>query len=89
MNNSTKTNQNHSKSDETWNQVQGAWEQVKGSIKKTWGKMTDDDIAECKGSREQMIGKIMQRHGVDRADAESQVSQWQSSYSPSNPTPRR
>lgn len=63
--------------DEKWNQLQGAWEQVKGSIKKTWGKLTDDDIAECKGDRELMIGKIMQRHGVDREVAEEQLARWQ------------
>ena len=38
--------------------------------------MTDDDIAECNGSREVMIGKVMQRQGVDLLTATKQVDTW-------------
>lgn len=63
--------------DQSWNKVQGTWEQVKGTLREKWGKLTDDDIAECKGSREVLIGKIMQREGLDRAVVERQVGEWQ------------
>jgi uncharacterized protein YjbJ (UPF0337 family) len=63
--------------DSTWQKLEGQWEQVKGSLRQRWGKLTDDDIAECRGSREMLVGKIMQRQGVSRVEAERQVGDWQ------------
>jgi uncharacterized protein YjbJ (UPF0337 family) len=60
----------------SWHMAQGAWEKAKGSIRQSWGAMTDDDIAECNGSREVMIGKVMQRQGVDLPTATKQVDNW-------------
>jgi uncharacterized protein YjbJ (UPF0337 family) len=31
--------------------LQGQWKQMKGSVKKQWGKLTDDDIAQVDPSR--------------------------------------
>ncbi len=58
--------------------VEGKWEQLKGAVRQKWGQLTDDDIAECKGNREQLIGKIMERQKVSRDVAERQVGEWQS-----------
>jgi uncharacterized protein YjbJ (UPF0337 family) len=58
--------------------VEGKWEQVKGTVRQKWGQLTDDDIAECKGNREKLIGKIMERQKVSRDVAERQVGEWQS-----------
>ncbi len=58
--------------------VEGKWEQLKGAVRQKWGQLTDDDIAECKGNREQLIGKIMERQKVSREIAERQVGEWQS-----------
>jgi uncharacterized protein YjbJ (UPF0337 family) len=63
--------------EQNWNKVQGTWETVKGTLREKWGKLTDDDIAECKGNREVLIGKIMQRQGLEREVAERQVGEWQ------------
>ncbi len=41
-----------------WNRVAGNWKQIKGKIKEQWGKLTDDDLDEVNGRREQLEGKI-------------------------------
>ena len=41
-----------------WEQIEGQWTQVKGSVKKAWGKLTDDDLEQLSGEREELIGKI-------------------------------
>ena len=33
-------------------QIEGKYEQIKGEIKKTWGKLTDDDIALLDGQQD-------------------------------------
>jgi uncharacterized protein YjbJ (UPF0337 family) len=56
-----------------WDQVKGNWKQVKGTIKAQWGRLTDDELDEINGEREKLIGKIQERYGIAREEAEKQV----------------
>jgi len=56
-----------------WDQVKGNWKQVKGTIKAQWGRLTDDELDEINGEREKLIGKIQERYGIAREEAERQV----------------
>ena len=40
-----------------WDRVSGNWKQMKGKIKEQWGKLTDDEIEQIAGNREQLEGK--------------------------------
>jgi uncharacterized protein YjbJ (UPF0337 family) len=33
-----------------WTQIEGKWDQLKGGLSQQWGKLTDDDIAQARGS---------------------------------------
>lgn len=57
-------------------QLQGKWKQVKGSIKERWGKLTDDDFDVINGQRDQLIGRIQERYGVAKEEAQKQVDDW-------------
>ncbi len=57
-------------------QLQGKWKQVKGSLKERWGKLTDDDITAINGQSDQLVGRIQERYGVARQDAQNQVDEW-------------
>jgi uncharacterized protein YjbJ (UPF0337 family) len=37
-----------------WNQVEGNWKQVKGKVKEKWGQLTDDDLDQIGGRRDQL-----------------------------------
>jgi len=54
-------------------QIKGNWHQLKGQLKQQWGKLTDDDLDVIAGKREQLLGRIQQRHGVAKDEAERQV----------------
>ena len=60
-----------------WDRIQGNWKQVTGQAKEQWGKLTDDDINVVDGRREQLAGKIQERYGVAKDEAEKQVAEWQ------------
>lgn len=62
---------------EAWAKIKGAWTQSKGAVKEQWGKLTDDDIVEVDGRRDQLVGKIQTRYGVSHEEAERQVSRWE------------
>ncbi|MGR3270082.1 CsbD family protein [Thalassococcus profundi] len=59
-----------------WDTIEGKWTQLTGSVREQWGKLTDDDIAEAKGNRDQLIGKIQEKYGIAREEAEKEVDQW-------------
>ncbi len=60
-----------------WDQIQGHWKQLTGQAKEQWGKLTDDDIDVVAGRRDQLAGKIQERYGVAKDEAERQLSAWQ------------
>ncbi len=62
-----------------WDQVKGQWKQLKGKAVEQWGKLTDDDLDVIGGKREQVEGRIQERYGGTREEAQKQVEQWQSS----------
>lgn len=55
---------------------EGKWTQLKGSAREQWGKLTDNDVEEVKGNYEQFVGKLQERYGVAREEAERQVDEW-------------
>jgi uncharacterized protein YjbJ (UPF0337 family) len=61
-----------------WDRIQGNWKQVTGKAKVQWGKLTDDDLDIIAGHRDQLSGKIQERYGVAKDEAEKQLSDWQS-----------
>ncbi len=60
-----------------WDRIEGNWKQIKGLAKEKWGKLTDDDVDVVAGRRDQLAGKIQERYGLAKADAERQVAEWQ------------
>ena len=55
----------------------GNWKQFKGKIKEQWGKLTDDDLDVIAGKRDQLLGRIQQRHGLARDEAEREVDNFE------------
>ncbi len=60
----------------TWDVIAGSWKRVKGSVKRQWGKLTHNDIAEANGKRDVLAGKIQARYGIDKAKADAQIDAW-------------
>lgn len=58
--------------------IEGNWKQVKGKVKEQWGKLTDDDLDVIAGKRDQLLGRIQDRHGIAKDEAENQVKHWES-----------
>jgi len=56
-----------------WDQIKGNWTQVKGKAQQQWGKLTNDDLDVIEGQREEFVGKIQERYGIAKEEAEKQV----------------
>ncbi len=59
-----------------WDQIAGAWKQVRGQARQQWGKLTDDDLEQVKGKRDELAGRIQQRYGVTKEEANRQIDDW-------------
>lgn len=59
-----------------WDQIKGKWGQMTGTVKSKWGQLTDDEITEINGDRERLVGKIRERYGIAKNEADRQVDDW-------------
>ena len=57
-------------------QIEGTWKQIKGAVKSQWGELTDDDLQQVEGNRDKLVGKIQERYGKTREEAEREVDSW-------------
>jgi uncharacterized protein YjbJ (UPF0337 family) len=49
---------------------------MKGSLKSRWGKLTDDDLDVIEGQKDQLVGRIQERYGIAKDEAQKQVDEW-------------
>jgi uncharacterized protein YjbJ (UPF0337 family) len=50
--------------------LKGKWKQVSGDVKKSFAKLTDDDLLYAEGNQEKIIGKLQERYGYSRDEAQ-------------------
>jgi uncharacterized protein YjbJ (UPF0337 family) len=59
-----------------WDRVEGNWKAFKGQVQQKWGKLTDDDFNVIEGKRSELSGRLQERYGVARDEAERQIDTW-------------
>jgi uncharacterized protein YjbJ (UPF0337 family) len=55
--------------------VKGKWKQASGSLKANWGKLTNDDLQEIDGKLEKFQGKMQEKYGMAKDEAEKVFNQ--------------
>ena len=60
-----------------WEKFEGSWNHTEAGVMEQWGKLTDDDLLEIEGRRDQLVGKIRTRYGITKEEAEAQVGTWE------------
>ena len=53
-------------------EIGGNWKQFKGKAKEKWGNMTV-----IEGKRDQLVGRIQERYGYAKDQAEKEVTDWE------------
>jgi len=59
-----------------WDRIQGEWKQLTSNVKGKWAKLTDDDVNLIGAKKDALVGKIQERYGILRDEAEKQVDEW-------------
>lgn len=67
--------------------VQGRWNEIKGQVKKTWGKLTDDEIEQTKGDLTALGGLIQRRYGEAKEDYRRKMDDIVKNFASDDATP--
>ena len=59
-----------------WEQIQRDWHLFKGKVRLNWVKLTDADLMRINGSRDELVGRLQERYGFARAEAEHEIDAW-------------
>jgi uncharacterized protein YjbJ (UPF0337 family) len=59
-----------------WDRVEGNWKEIKGKAHQQWGKLTNDDLEVIHGKRMELAGRLQQRYGIAKDEAERQIDDW-------------
>ena len=59
-----------------WDRIEGNWKQFAGKVKEKWGELTEDDLRVINGQQDQLVGRIQERYGIAKEEAQKQVKNW-------------
>ena len=60
-----------------WDRIEGNWKELfKGKGQQRWGDLTNDDLDVIKGKRTELAGRLQQRYGYQKEEAEKQINTW-------------
>jgi uncharacterized protein YjbJ (UPF0337 family) len=59
-----------------WDRVEGNWKTFKGQVQQKWGKLTNDDLDVIEGKRTELAGRLQQRYGYAKDEAEKNIDTW-------------
>ena len=54
-------------------QIEGKWTEIKGRLREAYGDLSDDDLEEARGNREQMEGVLQQKTGNSKEEVRRKV----------------
>jgi uncharacterized protein YjbJ (UPF0337 family) len=59
-----------------WDQMEGQWQQFKSLARHEWDRLTADDLDAISGKKDELIGKLQQRYGIQREEARKRAERW-------------
>ena len=54
----------------------GEWKRLRGKVKEQWGELTDDELDQIEGQRDQIVGLLQKKYGYDRAKAQNEYDRF-------------
>ena len=61
-----------------WSNIETGWNDFKANAKQQWSKLSDQQINDTLGKREQLSASVQQAYALSKEETERQISDWQS-----------
>jgi uncharacterized protein YjbJ (UPF0337 family) len=60
----------------SWDQISSRWTRFSRDVKKNWSELTDDEVMEVNGRRDNLAEKIQEKYDVTLEAANKQIDAW-------------
>ncbi len=61
-------------------QIKGKMTYMKGKLKEAWGDLTDDELTQLEGQKDQLAGKVTEKYGIAKDEFEKKIHQFETDY---------
>jgi uncharacterized protein YjbJ (UPF0337 family) len=61
-----------------WSHIETGWQGFKANAKQQWGKLSDQQINDTLGKREDLSTRVQEAYSLSKEETERQISDWQS-----------
>ena len=68
------------------NRIEGSWNELKGKAKSKWGHLTDDELTQIGGKKDELLGRLQARYGYSKDKAKQEMESWLDSLEQSSDT---
>jgi len=58
------------------NIFKGKWKEIQGQVKKTWGKLTNDDLTQIEGSVKELNGRLQKYYGYNEERSNKEIEKF-------------
>jgi uncharacterized protein YjbJ (UPF0337 family) len=58
------------------NRIEGSWEELKGKAKQQWGNLTDSELTQIGGRKDELMGRLQARYGYSKDKAKEEMESW-------------
>ena len=52
---------------------EGRWRELRGKARTWWGRLTEDDIQQIAGKKDELLGRLQAKYGYSKDEAEREV----------------
>jgi uncharacterized protein YjbJ (UPF0337 family) len=59
-----------------WAEISGEWKRFAIEAKKKWSELSDEELLEVKGNRNNLASMVQRQYFVSRKEAHSQIEAW-------------
>lgn len=59
-----------------WDVINGKWSELKGRARTQWNKLTDDDLGQIAGKKDELLGALQRRYGYEKEEAMKHIETW-------------
>jgi uncharacterized protein YjbJ (UPF0337 family) len=60
----------------SWDQISSRWTRFSRDVKKNWSELTDNEVMEVNGRRDNLAEKIQEKYDVTLEAANKQIDAW-------------
>ncbi|HEX3178261.1 MAG TPA: CsbD family protein [Methylomirabilota bacterium] len=52
---------------------EGKWRELRGKARSWWGRLTDDDVQQVAGKKDELVGRLQAKYGYSKDEAEQEI----------------